>query len=96
MGICRDMPLKKLSKITERYEASPVDDELMLIDIDTGRFFALKDVALRIWTLLDSDDDLEAISEKLCSEYEVEPTEAREGVARFAESLVNAGFARYC
>ena len=84
------MPLKKLSKITERYEASPVDD------IDTGRFFALKDVALRIWTLLDSDDDLEAISEKLCSEYEVEPTEAREGVARFAESLVNAGFARYC
>lgn len=90
------MPLNKLAKINERYEASPVDDELMLIDIDTGRFFALKDVALRIWNLLDDESDLDTISQTLCSEYEVAPSEAREGVARFADSLVDAGFARYC
>ena len=68
----------------------------MLIDIDTGRFFALKDVALRIWTLLDQEEDLETISDTLCNEYEVDPAEARQGVERFAESLVDAGFARYC
>lgn len=90
----RDMA-NKLIKLPERYEASPIDDELMLIDIDSGRFFALKDVALRIWTLLDGESDLDSIASVLSAEYEVAPQHARQSVGNFADSLVDAGFARF-
>lgn len=69
------------------------DDEL--IDIDSGRFFALKDVALRIWTLLDGESDLDSIASVLSAEYEVAPQHARQSVGNFADSLVDAGFARF-
>lgn len=82
-------------KNTERFEASPIDDELLLIDIDTGKFFALKDVGLRIWNLIDTQADLDGISRTLCQEYEVEPQQARASLEHFAKSLVDAGFARF-
>ncbi len=85
----------RLFKRPERFEASPIDDELMLIDVDSGRFFALKDVGLRIWTMLDRESDLNAIAAALCSEYEVEARQARESVRQFADSLVEAGLARF-
>lgn len=67
----------------------------MLIDVDTGQFFAMKDVALRIWTLLDSESNLDQIAGKLCDEYEVEPAHAKSSVQTFAKSLVDAGFAKF-
>ena len=88
-----DMP-STLIKIPARYESSAIDDELVLIDVDTGKFFALKDVGLRIWTLLDDEADLDRIAEQLCDEYEVDPEHARKSVAGFAESLAKAGFGR--
>lgn len=89
------MASNQVVKNPERFEASPIDDELLLIDIDTGKFFALKDVGLRIWNLLDTQADLDGISRALCEEYEVEPQQARTGVEHFARSLVDAEFARF-
>lgn len=89
------MASRKVVKISERYEASPIDDELLLIDVDTGRFFALKDVGLRIWNLIDTEDDLDGIARMLCDEYEVAAQQARAGVEDFTASLVDAGFARF-
>lgn len=84
-----------LFKTPSRYEASAVDDELLLIDVDSGKFFALKEVGLRIWNLLDDESDLDLIASQLCEEYEVAPDHARQSVASFADSLVSAGFARF-
>lgn len=92
-GVCT--MANRLTKISSRFEASPVDDELLLIDVDSGHFFAMKDVALRIWTLLDSESDLDRIADALCTEYEVEQAHARTSVHAFAKSLVEAGFARF-
>lgn len=45
--------------------------------------------------MLDRESDLDAIAAALCSEYEVEARQARESVRQFADSLVEAGFARF-
>lgn len=87
--------VSKLVKLPARFESSAVDDDLILIDVDSGQFFALKDVGLRIWELLDDEADLGAIGNRLCEEYEVEPAHARTSVAKFAQSLVDAGFAEF-
>lgn len=93
-NVPHDMP-NQLTKIPARYESSAIDDELVLIDVDTGKFFALKEVGLRIWNLLDDEAALDRIAAQLCDEYDVELAHAQVSVKGFADSLVEAGFARF-
>ena len=85
-------PIKKLS---DKYLASEVDGELILVHGDTGAFFAVKDVGLEIWRKLDQTSDLDAICEGLLREYEVSEGQCRKSVDRFAQELVDAGFAEF-
>ena len=47
-------------------------DELVMMDIDQGRYFALNPVATRIWQLLQYPLSLEHLCRKLLDEYEVD------------------------
>lgn len=47
-------------------------DELVMMDIDQGRYFALNPVATRIWQLLQSPLGLDDLCRKLLDEYEVD------------------------
>lgn len=86
----------KLSKIDGASEGAVIDDELVLIHISTGRFFALKDTGLQIWNLLDSHANLREIAATLSAEYDVDGEQCEKEVRGFADQLVEAGFARYC
>lgn len=83
----------RLRKIDKAYLATEVDGELVMIDSETGKFFALKDVAFDIWRKLDSEPELDAICNSLEDEYGVEPERCRQSVAAFAQQLVELGFA---
>lgn len=86
----------KIEKITGASHGAVIDDELVLIHVETGSFFALRDTGLAIWNLLDSQDDLAAIETALAAEYAVDPATCADEVRKFADQLVEAGFARYC
>ena len=90
----RAASLGRISKLADRFEASVVDDELVLIDVRSGALFAMKGVALRIWEMLDAEPDLDAICNTLQQEYQVSANECRTETAAFADQLVEAGFAR--
>lgn len=87
--------MPQLKKSSEKFLASEVDGELILVHGDTGAFFAVKDVGLDIWRKLDETGDLAIISEKLCREYEVSKEQCQQSVQRFAQELVDAGFAEF-
>lgn len=72
-----------------------LESELVMIHVDSGRFVSLKDSGLRVWELLDSTGDLGRICDTLVSEYDVEPEECRLAVEKFADQLVDQGFAEY-
>ena len=72
-----------------------LDGELILVHPDNGKFFALKDVGLHIWSLLDSETKIGTISSDLTDEYDVTPHESMRAVHAFADQLVSAGFAEY-
>lgn len=86
----------KICKIEGACQGASIDDELVLIDTQTGSFFTLKDTGLRIWNLLDSEADLDAISTALAADYEIDRNTCGREVQQFADQLVEAGFARYC
>lgn len=84
-----------LRKRADKFIASEVDGEVILIHGDSGQFFALANVGLAVWQLLDFNQDLSAICRELDRRYEIEPAECRKAVQEFANQLVDAGFAEF-
>ena len=64
-------------------------DELIMMDIDQGKYFALNPVATRIWDLLENPASLDEICTILMNEYEVDATQCHEEVQTHMEEMVN-------
>ena len=86
----------KLCKIKDAGQGAYIDDELVMIHAETGRFFSVKQTGLQIWNMLDTESELEAIEQELGRRYQVDADACRIEVRAFADQLVEAGFARYC
>lgn len=85
--------LSKINKLTHKFIASEVDGELILIHGDSGEFFAISDIGLEIWRMLDEERDVAAIVERLVSRYSIPQAECERDVRKFTEDLVGVGFA---
>jgi len=84
-----------LRKVEGRFSSALIDEELVLVDADTGQFFSLEGVGLEIWNSLDETGEIDAICARLESRFEVAPEQCRADVERFAAVLVERGFAQY-
>ena len=84
-----------IEKCPEKYLATEVDDELILVQAGTGAFFSLKDTGLAIWNALDTSGDTRVVADRLSREYDVPPEQCLGEVRDFAGQLVEAGFAQY-
>ncbi len=66
-------------------------DELVMMDIDQGKYFSLNPVATRIWDLLEQPLSTKGLCEILTGEYEVEPDQCRHEVEEYLEEMVRLG-----
>lgn len=53
--------------------SSMLDDELVTMDIEKGKYFSLNPVATQIWELLEQPLGLQELCNLLMEEYDVEP-----------------------
>jgi hypothetical protein len=78
----------------ERYVVAPwitherLDDEVMAIDLETGAYFALDDVAADAWTALAVAGSVTDAVAAICASYDVADTVARGDLERFVARLV--------
>lgn len=63
--------------------SATLDDEMILLDLESGIYFGLNDVGARIWSLLASGSSETTIFETLCSEYDADANELRADVSEF-------------
>ncbi|MBF9153026.1 PqqD family protein [Novosphingobium jiangmenense] len=82
-----------LRKVESSNCATEMDGELVMIHVDTGKFFSLKGVGLDIWQRLDAQSDLDAICDELCRDYGISADECSKAVDTFVSQLTAAGFA---
>jgi hypothetical protein len=66
-------------------------DELVMMDIDQGKYFSLNPVATRIWDLLDEPKGIEELCGSLMDEYEVREDQCREEVDVYLAEMVKLG-----
>ena len=57
------------AKLTDNFIATEVDGEILLVDLDGGELFALRDTAAACWRLIDGSRDIDAITSLLGETY---------------------------
>jgi pyrroloquinoline quinone biosynthesis protein D len=80
-----------LIKDPSRFVATEIDDETVVMSLDSGDFFSLTGTARAIWALLDGTRDRAALLAALSSEYGVEPAAVASEVDAFLAELTAAG-----
>lgn len=68
-----------------------LSDELVMMDINKGKYFSLNKVATRIWDLLERPLDMKELCETLKLEYEVDEEQCQREVKEHLAEMIKLG-----
>lgn len=77
-----DRPCRRARVLIQRAE-----DQTVLLDVDSGTYFALNDVGARIWELCDGERDVDEIVVAICAEYDAPPETIRADIVGLLHDL---------
>jgi hypothetical protein len=78
-------------KVGESTVFTELDDEMVLLNLETGTYFGLDALGTRIWKLIEQGATEAAIFELLLAEYAVEPPQLRADLSAFLDQLGEKG-----
>lgn len=84
--ISADSRFKALPEVVSR----TVQDEQVLLNLESGIYFGLNPVGARIWSLIESGKAVNEITRQLCEEYEVSPAKAESDLLALVQQLAKA------
>jgi hypothetical protein len=79
---------------SESVVAAELDDEMVLLNVETGIYFGLDELGARIWRLLAAGADIDEMLDELLAEYDVAPEVLHADLVQFFDLLVQKGLAR--
>jgi len=68
-----------------------VGDELVMMSAEKGNYIGLSEVGARIWELIETPSEMDAVCDRLQEEYDVAPETCRAEVDSFLNELVKHG-----
>lgn len=80
-----------LNKRPDRFVETEIDDEIVVMDLDSGNFFSLKDTALEIWRLVDGARTRADITAALAEIYDAGEGDLADDIAEFLDQALAAG-----
>lgn len=83
-----------LTKATDRFSETTIDDETVVMSLDSGDFFSLSGTAQAIWLLLDGTRDRAALIAGVAGQYGVAGESIAGEVDAFLAQLDRAGLIR--
>ena len=78
-------------RITGAAMGNTIDEELLLLNVRTGRFHGLGGVALAVWEAIDGVRSLGDIQASIAARYDVDRATCFAEVAAFIDELRRAG-----
>ncbi|MFB9840812.1 PqqD family protein [Mucilaginibacter ginsenosidivorans] len=81
--------LPKKVKISDNVLFQQINNECVLLDMDSEQYFGLNDVGARIWQILSEDGDTEKALLQLLAEYETDETTLRTDFVNLLTELGN-------
>lgn len=80
--------------VVENVMAQELDEEFVLVDLQSGSYFGARGVAAAIWGLLAQGADEAEISRQIVDRYDGDPDQIRQDVKEFLATLVDRGLVR--
>lgn len=68
-----------------------LDDQVVMLDTEGGKYYELDPVGSRVWALLEGEPPMAALRDALTAEFEVDPETCLNDLAEFLEKLVDLG-----
>ncbi len=68
-----------------------VDEEAILLEQNSGKYFSLNHVGTRIWVLLGEYGQLDEVFEQLLIEFDVEPDQLRKDLELMVSQFIENG-----
>ena len=81
-----------IAKLSERFSETMIDDEVVVMSLDSGDFFSLTGTSREIWLLIDGTRSRDAIIAELAKAYEGEAEAINVDVDDFLCQLQETGF----
>lgn len=72
---------------TENQISTEMDDEEIILHLDSDRYYGLNDVGTLIWNLVQEERTVAEIRIEIVDEYEVEPQRCEEDIDAFLTEL---------
>lgn len=82
-------------RATNACVSTTVEDEEVVLQVDSGVYYGLDGVGQEIWSLLQEPRTVEELVDEIASRYEVEEERCRGDVTDFVASLVEAELVEY-
>lgn len=71
--------------------SAKVGNELVMMSAEKGNYIGLSEVGARIWDIIETPSEMDAVCARLQEEYEVAPETCRVEVENFLSELVKHG-----
>lgn len=81
----------KLAKATGRFSETAIDDEVVVMSLESGDFFSLTGTARAIWHLIDGTRSRAALLTELAAQFDLEETALAGDLDAFLAQLGAAG-----
>lgn len=78
-------------KLNDAFTETEIDDEVVLMKLDTGEFFSMTGTGRDIWLLIDGSRDRDAIVAALVSEFDGTEADIAGDVDEYIARLRDAG-----
>ena len=78
-------------KVPDDALISRLQEESVILNLDSERYYGLDDVGTRILSVLSTSESIEAAYETLAREYDVDPQILRQDLLELVQSLVDQG-----
>jgi hypothetical protein len=79
-----------ITKLSERFTEADVDQEIVIMTLDSGEFLSLSGTAATIWRLIDGVRDREGLLAALTEEFDGDERAIAADVDEFLEQLREA------
>jgi hypothetical protein len=85
------LSLTSVVKSTKDLISAPIDDEVVILSVESGAYFGLDEIGSEIWRQLETPTRVSVLCDALATKYDADRLTIERDVLALLESLVTEG-----
>ncbi|BAZ43122.1 hypothetical protein NIES4102_01180 [Chondrocystis sp. NIES-4102] len=90
-GDTQQITLSSLISPSKSQASSDLMGETVILELESGVYYGLNETGTLIWNLINQSKTLEEISDRILSEYDIEPEQCNNYILKLVRDLADKG-----